>query len=51
MHMIRIRLDLEGQMEQKFLKVKESCGIEANTDVVRHLIVEKYKEVKKEELE
>jgi len=49
--MIRIRLDLEGQIEQRFLKIKESYGLSANTDVMRLLITEKYKEVKKEELE
>jgi len=49
--MIRIRLDLEGQIEQNFLKIKEYYGIHTNTDVMRLLITEKFKEIKKEELE
>jgi len=39
---IQIRLDLEGELAQKFNAVKRKKGLVNNTDVVRLLINETY---------
>lgn len=46
--MIQIRLNLEGEMEKKFLKIKKRYGLESNTDLIRLLIVQAYDQLKKE---
>jgi len=45
---IHIRLDLEGEMAEKFIAVKRDKGLENNTDVIRLLIAEAAKEIPKE---
>jgi len=42
---IQIRIDLEGDLAQKFKAVKREKGIENNTDVIRSLIVDAYKQL------
>jgi hypothetical protein len=44
---IQIRIDLEGELAEKFRAIKRAKGIEANTDVLRNLIVEAFKNVAK----
>jgi len=46
--MLAITIRLEGQMEQKFLRIKEVYGTKNNTEVVRYLIAEKARELEKE---
>jgi len=43
---IQIRIDLEGEIAEKFKAVKQDKGIENNTDVIRSLIVDAYKKLK-----
>ena len=43
-----IRIDLEGELVRKFEKIKHEKGIENNTDVLRNLITEAYKQIEKE---
>lgn len=45
---IEIRLNLEGELAEKFKVVKRDKGIENNTDVLRNLITEAYKQISKE---
>ena len=45
---INIRLELEGDMAEKFKAIKEKMGIENNTEVVRVLINSEFKEIQKE---
>jgi len=40
-------LDLENELEKKFLMIKDAYGIGANTDVVRLLISLKWTEITK----
>jgi len=42
---IRIRLDLEGDWEQKFNRIKDHLGITQSTEVVRALINEKARDL------
>jgi len=43
---IRIGLTLEGEMAQRFLKLKERWGLESSADVLRMLITKAYEELK-----
>ena len=45
---IHIRLDLEGELAEKFKAIKRDKGIENNTDVLRNLITEAHKQIEKE---
>jgi metal-responsive CopG/Arc/MetJ family transcriptional regulator len=45
---IIIRIDLEGELARKFEVIKREKGIENNTDVLRNLISEAYKQLQKE---
>jgi len=46
---IQIRIDLEGELAEKFRAVKHDKGIENNTDVLRSLITEAFKEIQAKE--
>jgi len=48
---LRISINLEGEMAQKFLTIKKRWGLESNTDVVRMLISWYHDQVQKEKLE
>jgi len=39
---VSIRLDLYGQLAQKFISIKENRGIKAHSELVRLLISEEY---------
>jgi len=45
---LTIRIDLEGELAKKFEIIKREKGIENNTDVLRNLISEAYKQLQKE---
>jgi hypothetical protein len=45
---IQIRINLEGELADKFLKMKKRYGLESNTDLIRLLIVQAYDQLKKE---
>ena len=40
-----IRVDLEGDIAEKFLKLKEKWGLKSHTETVRHLIKIMYDEI------
>ena len=40
--MILIKLQLNGEIEDKFVKIKQKYGIENNTDILRLLISDHY---------
>jgi len=40
---MRIGIDLDGDLKEQFLAIKKDKGMENNTDVVRNLIAEAYK--------
>jgi len=42
---IQIRLDLEGEIAEKFEAVKKDKGLENNTDVLRSLITDAFKKL------
>jgi hypothetical protein len=42
---IQIRIDLEGEIADKFEAVKKDKGLENNTDVVRSLITDAFKKL------
>jgi hypothetical protein len=42
---IPIRMDFEGEEAKKFDLVKKWLGLSQNTEVIRSLIAEKYREV------
>jgi hypothetical protein len=42
---IQIRIDLEGELAEKFKAVKQDKGLENNTDVLRSLIVDAFKKL------
>ena len=42
---IQIRIDLEGEIADKFRAVKHDKGLENNTDVLRSLIVDAFKKL------
>jgi len=42
---IQIRIDLEGDIADKFEVVKKDKGLENNTDVVRSLITDAFKKL------
>jgi hypothetical protein len=46
---VRIRLDLEGKDAKEFLQVKEDRGITSNTETVRLLVRDAYKQICKAE--
>jgi len=48
---ISIRIDLTGKLLEMFEAIKHEWMIENNTDVIRHLIADKYKYIKSEEKE
>ena len=45
---LAITVRLQGEMEKRFLKIKEFLGFENDTEVVRFLIAEKARELEKE---
>jgi transposase len=45
---IQIRIDLEGDVADKFNAIKSDRGLENNTDVIRLLITEAFKRLSKE---
>ena len=45
---IQLRLDLDGELKQKFNKIKQEKGLENNTDVLRLIITEYAKQLEKE---
>mgnify|MGYP001039315453 CR=1 FL=1 len=45
---IRIGLTLEGDMAQRFLKLKEKWGLESSSDVLRMLITKAYDDMRRE---
>ena len=47
---VTIRIDLDGEMAQKFSYLKNKSGLKTNADVVRLMITQKYDEDKKREL-
>ena len=42
---IQIRITLEGELKEKFEKIKADLGLENNSEVIRFLINEKYKQL------
>ena len=42
---LAIRVDLEGDIAEKFLKLKEKWGLKSYTETVRHLIKIMYDEI------
>ena len=48
---ISIRIDLTGKLLEMFEAIKHEWMIENNTDVIRHLIADKYKHIKSEKKE
>ena len=46
MQITSIRLDLKGEIAQKFATIKKSLGFKANTSVLIHLINEGYENTK-----
>ena len=46
---IQVRLSLEGNIAQKFLKIKRTYGLKTNADVVRLLITLEYERISTEE--
>jgi len=45
---LAITIRLEGQMEEKFMRIKEVYGTKNNSEVLRFLIAEKARELEKE---
>jgi hypothetical protein len=37
-----IRVELEGEISEKFLRLKEKFGLKNNTEVIRRVITEAY---------
>jgi len=48
---VSIRIDLTGKLLEMFEAIKHEWMIENNTDVIRHLIADKYKHIKSEKKE
>ena len=48
---LRISINLQNEMAQKFLEVKKHWGLESNTDVLRMLITWYYDEMTKKKLQ
>jgi len=46
---IVVRVELEGELAKKFEFIKREKGIQNNTDVIRNLIAETYKQLFSEE--
>jgi len=46
---ISIRLDLEGEFLEQFNFLRKELGIFTGTDLIRYLIVKKYKELKEKQ--
>jgi len=42
---INVRVEFKDEMAKKFEAVKKSLGLENNTDVLRLLVNDKYKEI------
>lgn len=45
---IQIRVNLDNQWADQFWKIKKHLGALSNAEVIRILITEKYREIKKE---
>lgn len=45
---IQIRLDLKGDIAEKFMQIKKRYGLESNTDLLRLLISKTYEELNRE---
>ena len=45
---INVRVEFKDEMVSKFETVKKSLGLQNNTDVLRLLVNEKYKEIQQE---
>jgi len=48
---LSIRLDLTGKLLEMFEAIKHEWMMENATDVIRHLIADKYKHIKREKKE
>lgn len=46
---IDIRMDLEGEIAERFKVVKRWLGLKQNTEVIRALITERYIKIKEKE--
>ena len=46
---LEIRVKLHGEQIQKFLKIKEELGLVNNSEVIRHIVSEKFREITEEE--
>ena len=44
---VDLRVVFEGELAKKFLEIKRRLGLEANTEVVRSLVNQAYKKLKK----
>lgn len=44
---IRINLTLKGDAAKRFKAVKEHAGVDRNTNVLRMLVAEKYREIQR----
>lgn len=42
---ISIRVDLEGNLAKKVLKIKDDLGLKSNSEVIRQLITKRFKEL------
>ena len=45
---IQIRVNLKDDLADNFFEIKKHIGIHNNSDIIRFLITEKYREIKKE---
>jgi metal-responsive CopG/Arc/MetJ family transcriptional regulator len=43
---VTIRIDLEGELADSFLRLKRNRGIKNNSELVRMLVTEEYKRTK-----
>jgi len=46
---INVRVEFKGDMVERFEKVKKHLGLEANTEVLRTLVNDKYLEITEQE--
>ena len=45
---INIRMNLEGEIAERFKTVKKWLGLKRNTEVIRALVTERYMKIKEE---
>jgi hypothetical protein len=46
---VDLRIVFEGELARRFLEIKRRLGLEANTEVVRSLVNQAYKKLKRGE--